>query len=150
MNLVLLIGNIGQDAELKYTQGGTPVMNLRLAVTEKWRDKDGESKEKTEWIDVVMWGKRAEGICPHLKRGEKIHVMGTYQTREWEDKNGNKRRSTEVNVGMKGDIKFLGGGKQGRDHGNRQGRDTQQEGGGYNHNQQQGGQGGFGDDDIPF
>lgn len=149
MNLVLLIGNIGADAELKYTGSGDAVMNLRLAVTETWKDKSGEKREKTEWIDVVMWGKRAEGLCPYLKRGEKIHVMGTYQTREWEDKQGNKRRSTEVNVGMKGDIKFLGGGKQGG---------QQQERGGYGDGQrQQGGfdnaaqaSGGFGDDDIPF
>lgn len=147
LNKVQLIGNLGSDPEMKYTQSGTPVMNMRLACTEKYTDKDGERKEKTEWVDCVMWGKRAEALCKHLTRGQKVYVEGTYTTREWEDKQGNKRRSTEVNIGMKGDLRFLGGGQQ--QGGQRQ--EEQQRGGGWDRdsNKEAGG-GGFADDDIPF
>lgn len=139
MNKVMLIGNLGQDAELKYTQNTNPVLNLRLACTETWKDKDGQKRERTEWIDAVVWGRRAEGLHPHLTRGKQIHVEGSYRTREWEDKNGNKRRSTEVHVGLNDKIEFLGGG---------QGPQRQQ--GQSGQNQQQQSTGSFGDDDIPF
>jgi single-strand DNA-binding protein len=128
LNKVMLIGNIGQDPELRETQGGQAVLNIRLATNESWVDKDGERKDRTEWHTLVMWGKRADSLYKHLSKGEKIYVEGRLQTRSWEDKEGNKRYSTEVNLS---DLKFLGG------------KGQQQQA-------PQASKGGFGDDDIPF
>jgi len=94
LNKSQLIGNLGQDPELRYTQGGTAVLNLRMATTESFL-KDGERTEKTEWHSVVVWGKRAEGLNKFLVKGARIYVEGRMGTREWE-KDGEKRYSTEV------------------------------------------------------
>ncbi|PYR58540.1 MAG: single-stranded DNA-binding protein [Acidobacteria bacterium] len=107
VNKVILVGNLGRDAELRYTPGGAPVSTLNLATTEVWNDKSGQRQEKTEWHRVVLWGKSAESLSEYLVKGKQIYVEGRLQTRQWDDKEGNKRYTTEI----RGDrIVLLGGG----------------------------------------
>src|SRR5436189_6398939 len=107
VNKVILVGNLGRDAELRYTPGGAPVATLNLATTEMWNDKAGQRQEKTEWHRVVLWGKTAESLNEYLTKGKQIYVEGRLQTRQWDDKDGNKRYTTEI----RGDrIVLLGGG----------------------------------------
>jgi single-strand DNA-binding protein len=107
MNKVILVGNIGRDAELKYTQGGTAVAAFSLATTEKWTDKGGEKQEKTEWHRINVWGKTAEALAEYLAKGKQVLVEGSLNTREWQDKDGNKRQTTEIKAH---NIVLLGGG----------------------------------------
>ncbi len=98
VNKVILVGNLGQDPEVRQTQDGRPVVNLSIATSESWRDKNsGERREKTEWHRVVIFG---EGLCRvaenYLKKGSKVYIEGALQTRKWQDKNGQDRYSTEV------------------------------------------------------
>jgi len=98
VNKVLLIGNLGGDPEIRRTQDGKPVVNLSIATSETWRDKNtGERKEKTEWHRVVIWN---EGLCKiaeqYLAKGSKVYIEGALQTRKWQDKDGKDRYSTEV------------------------------------------------------
>jgi|SRR5690349_4847607 single-strand DNA-binding protein len=107
VNKVILVGNLGRDAELRYTPGGAPVATLNMATTEVWNDKAGQKQEKTEWHRVVLWGKSAESLSEYLVKGKQIYVEGRLQTRQWDDKDGNKRYTTEI----RGDrIVLLGGG----------------------------------------
>lgn len=107
VNKVILVGNLGRDAELRYTPGGAAVATLSLATTEVWNDKGGQRQEKTEWHRVVLWGKQAETLNEYLMKGKQIYVEGRLQTREWNDKDGNKRYTTEI----RGDrVVLLGGG----------------------------------------
>jgi single-strand DNA-binding protein len=107
VNKVILIGNLGADPELRYTPGGQAVCDIRLATNEAWTDKNGQKQERTEWHRVVMWGKPAEICKQYLTKGQKLYVEGRLQTRSWDDKEGNKRYSTEI-IGT--DFMFLGGG----------------------------------------
>jgi single-strand DNA-binding protein len=98
VNKVILIGNLGADPEIRRTQDGRPIANLRVATSESWRDKTtGERKEKTEWHRVVVFN---EGLCKiieqYLKKGSKVYLEGSLQTRKWQDKEGQDRYSTEV------------------------------------------------------
>jgi single-strand DNA-binding protein len=98
VNKVILIGNLGADPEIRRTQDGRPIANLRVATSESWRDKaTGERKEKTEWHRVVIFN---EGLCriaeQYLKKGSKVYLEGQLQTRKWQDKDGQDRYSTEV------------------------------------------------------
>jgi single-strand DNA-binding protein len=97
-NRVLLLGNLGADPELKMTQGGTAVLKLRLATTERYQDKSGVWQDKTEWHSVVVWGKRAEGLHKVLAKGSSIFVEGSLRTTSYEDRDGNKRTKTEVSA----------------------------------------------------
>ena len=107
VNKVILVGNLGRDAELRYTPGGAAVATLNMATTEVWNDKSGQRQEKTEWHRVVLWGKTAESLNEYLTKGKQIYVEGRLQTRQWDDKDGNKRYTTEI----RGDrIVLLGGG----------------------------------------
>jgi single-strand DNA-binding protein len=106
VNRVILVGNLGRDAELRYTPGGTPTATLNLAVTEKWKDKAGKLQEKTEWVRVVLWGKTAEVLSEYLIKGKQIYVEGKMQTREWVGKDGQKRYTTEVKADR---VQLLGG-----------------------------------------
>src|SRR3954447_4124368 len=107
VNKVILVGNLGRDAELRYTPGGAAVATLNLATTEVWNDKGGQRQEKTEWHRIVLWGKSAESLNEYLVKGRQIYVGGRLQTRQWDDKDGNKRYTTEI----RGDrIVLLGGG----------------------------------------
>ena len=97
VNKVILVGNLGRDAEVRYTQGGTAVATLNMATTEVWNDKaSGQRQERTEWHRVVVWGKTAETLHEYLLRGRQIYVEGRLQTRQWDDRDGNKRYTTEV------------------------------------------------------
>ncbi len=107
VNKVILVGNLGRDAELRYTPGGAAVATINMATTEVWNDKAGQRQEKTEWHRVVLWGKSAESLSEYLTKGKQIYVEGRLQTRQWDDKDGNKRYTTEI----RGDrIVLLGGG----------------------------------------
>jgi single-strand DNA-binding protein len=111
VNKVILVGNLGRDAELRYTPGGAAVATVNMATTEVWNDKTGQRQEKTEWHRVVLWGKSAESLTEYLTKGKQIYVEGRLQTRQWDDKDGNKRYTTEI----RGDrIVLLGGGGGGR------------------------------------
>jgi len=112
LNKAMLIGNLGRDAELRYTQGGTPVATLNLATTEVWRDKNGDKKEQTEWHRVVVWGKTAESLAEYLKKGKQIYVEGRIQTRKWTDKDGHDRWSTEINAQQVRLLGQKGGGRR--------------------------------------
>ncbi|HSC28060.1 MAG TPA: single-stranded DNA-binding protein [Vicinamibacterales bacterium] len=106
VNKVILVGNLGRDAELRYTPGGAPVATLSLATTEVWNDKAGQRQEKTEWHRIVLWGKTAESLSEYLVKGKQIYVEGRLQTRQWDDKEGVKRYTTEI----RGDrVVLLGG-----------------------------------------
>ena len=114
VNKVILVGNLGRDAELRYTPGGAPVATLNLATTEVWNDKGGQRQEKTEWHRVVLWGKTAESLNEYLVKGKQIYLEGRLQTRQWE-KDGQKHYTTEVKADR---IVLLGGGRGG-DRGDR-------------------------------
>jgi len=96
VNKVILVGRLGRDPELRYTQGGQAVANFTLATNEYFNNRDGERQERTEWHRVVTWGKQAEFCSNYLSKGRQIYVEGRLQTREWEDKAGEKRRTTEI------------------------------------------------------
>ncbi|HEX2311303.1 MAG TPA: single-stranded DNA-binding protein [Vicinamibacterales bacterium] len=107
VNKVILVGNLGRDAEVRFTPGGQAVATLNLATTEQWNDREGQRQEKTEWHRVVLWGKQAESLQQYLVKGKQIYVEGRLQTRQWDDKDGNKRYTTEVKADR---ITLLGGG----------------------------------------
>src|SRR3974390_1756615 len=113
VNKVILVGNLGRDAELRYTPGGAAVATINMATTEVWNDKSGQRQEKTEWHRVVLWGKTAESLNEYLTKGKQIYVEGRLQTRQWDDKDGNKRYTPEI----RGDRVVLLGGGGGRDGG---------------------------------
>lgn len=106
VNKVILIGNLGRDPELRYTQGGQAVANFTLATSENWTDKSGEKVERTEWHRIVTWGRTAELCAQYLSKGRTAYIEGRLQTREWEDRDGNKRQTTEINANT---VQFLGG-----------------------------------------
>src|SRR5262245_48756292 len=106
VNKVILVGNLGANPEMRFTQGGTPVANLRIATTERWTDKSGQRQENTEWHRVVLWGKQAELAGQYLTKGRQVYVEGRIRTRQWQDKKGQQRYTTEI-VGQT--MQFLGG-----------------------------------------
>jgi single-strand DNA-binding protein len=107
VNKVILVGHLGADPEVRYTQGGTAVANLRIATNESYTDRaSGEKVERTEWHRVVAWGKLAEIVGQYLTKGRQIYIEGQLQTRQWQDKDGNTRYSTEVRAS---DLVMLGG-----------------------------------------
>ena len=107
---VQLIGNLGKDPEVRFAASGNAVANLRVGCTERVRTKEGNWEDKTEWVSVVCFGKTAENAGQYLAKGRQIFAEGRLQTREWNDKEGNKRYSTEV---LANQILFLGGGQGG-------------------------------------
>lgn len=176
VNKVILIGNVGADPEIRRTQDGRPIANLRIATSESWRDRNsGERREKTEWHTVVVFN---EGLCKvveqYVKKGAKLYIEGALQTRKWQDQNGNDRYSTEVVLqGFNSTLTMLDGrgegGGAGGGYGGGRGSSGGDFGGGYGDDydrapstsssgsgrggQSTGGGGGFArdlDDDIPF
>src|SRR3990170_722356 len=109
VNKVILVGNLGKDAEVKVTGGGQSVASFSIATTENWTSKEGEKKEKTEWHRIVLWGRPADALQPYLVKGKQIYVEGRLQTRQWE-KDGQKHYTTEVKADR---IVLLGGGGRG-------------------------------------
>jgi single-strand DNA-binding protein len=142
LNRVTLIGNLGQDPELRFTQSNQGVLTARMATTESYFDNNTkERKERTEWHTCVIWGKRGEALNKILAKGSRICVEGRLQTRTWEDKQGNKRYSTEV---VANNVVLLGG--RGDGAGKRNGsEDAAENGAGHEENGQT-----FDDSDIPF
>ena len=163
INKVILIGNLGRDPEIRSTAGGTSVANLRIATTERRKDKDGNWGDHTEWHSVVCFGRNADNAGKFLKKGEKVYVEGKLSTRKYQDKDGKDRWSTEV---IADELRFLGGrgggGERGGDDGGYGGGGSSYGGGGggggsYGGSGGSGGGGGGGggggfdgDDDIPF
>ena len=112
VNKVILVGNLGKDPEIRYAPNGSAVANITLATSESWKDKaTGEKQEKTEWHRVVLWGKTAESLSEYLTKGKQIYIEGRLQTRQWDDKDGNKRYTTEIRSDR---VVLLGGGGGGR------------------------------------
>ena len=155
VNKVILIGNLGADPEIRHTQDGRPICNLRVATSDSWRDKNtGERRERTEWHRVVIFN---EGLCKiaeqYLKKGSKVYLEGQLQTRKWQDQSGQDRYSTEVVLqGFNSSLPMLAG----RSGGGSGGGDFGGSSGGYDNGNFGGGQGGGGsfnqdmDDEIPF
>jgi single-strand DNA-binding protein len=105
VNKVILIGNLGRDPEIRFTASGAPVCNFSLATNEQWKDKNGQKQERTEWHRIVVWGKQAEICKEYLAKGRQVYVEGNLQTREWNDREGNKRTTTEIRAAR---IQLLG------------------------------------------
>jgi single-strand DNA-binding protein len=96
VNKVIVLGNLGSDPEVRYTPSGKAVANFSLATSEKYTNKDGEKEEKTEWHRIVAWGRLGEICGEYLSKGSQIYIEGRLQTRTWEDRDGNKRYTTEI------------------------------------------------------
>src|SRR3954468_3228027 len=114
LNRVMLLGNLGADPELRFTQGGQAVLNMRLATTESYLDKDKVKRERTDWHNVVVWGKRGEALAKFLTKGSSIFVEGSLRTSSYDDREGNKRYKTEIvanNILLTG--RGRGGGEEG-------------------------------------
>ncbi|EGQ8176099.1 single-stranded DNA-binding protein [Vibrio vulnificus] len=131
INKVILVGNLGNDPEIRYMPSGGAVANITVATSETWRDKaTGEPREKTEWHRVTLYGKLAEVAGEYLRKGSQVYIEGQLQTRKWQDQNGQDRYSTEVVVqGYNGIMQMLGGRQQ-------QGGAPQQQQGGWGQPQQ--------------
>ncbi len=126
VNKVILVGNLGQDPEVRYMPNGGAVTNITLATSESWRDKQtGENKEITEWHRVVFFGKLAEVAGEYLRKGSQVYVEGQLRTRKWQDQSGQERYTTEVVVNVGGTMQMLG---------SRQGGGAPQSGGAPNNN----------------
>ncbi len=169
VNKVILVGHLGRDPEVRYTQDGRPICNFTMATTEQWRDKNsGERRDKTEWHRIVVFGKLAEICGEYLSKGRQVYIEGKLQTRKWQGQDGQDRWTTEVVVDISGTMQMLGsrgdsagGGGGGGGGGYRQGGGP---GGGGGGGYQQGGPSGGGpggdygqpsypennEDDIPF
>jgi single-strand DNA-binding protein len=107
INKVILVGNLGNDPDVRYTAGGAAVANVSIATSEAWKDREsGEMQEKTEWHKVVFFGKLAEIVAEYLKKGSQIYVEGRLQTRKWQDKEGNDKYTTEI---VANEMQMLGG-----------------------------------------
>ncbi|MCZ4059536.1 single-stranded DNA-binding protein SSB1 [Pantoea sp. LMR881] len=110
VNKVILVGNLGQDPEVRYMPNGGAVANITLATSESWRDKQtGENKEITEWHRVVLFGKLAEVAGEYLRKGSQVYIEGQLRTRKWQDQGGQERYTTEVVVNVGGTMQMLGG-----------------------------------------
>ena len=143
VNKVILIGNLGQDPEMRSTQSGQPVANLRIATTDKYKDRDGNMQERTEWHSVVVFARQAEIVAQYCRKGKQLYIEGRLQTRKWQDKNGQDRYTTEI---VAENVRFLGGaggggGAAGGDEGGYGGGGG---GGGYGGGGGGGGRGGYG------
>jgi single-strand DNA-binding protein len=106
VNKVILVGNLGANPELRYTQGQQAVANLRIATTERWTDKNGQKQEATEWHRVVVWGRQAEICGQYLTKGRQVFIEGSIRTRQWQDQQGQKRFTTEI---VARNVQMLGG-----------------------------------------
>jgi single-strand DNA-binding protein len=139
LNSVMLMGHLGADPETRSTPSGLQVTNMRIATTEKWKDKqNGAAMEKTEWHSIVLWGRLAELANEYLRKGSPIYIQGKLQTRKWQDKEGHDRYSTEI---VAQSMQFLGGKPDGARGGQQQQRPAE--------SAHAGGSQDF-DDDIPF
>lgn len=145
VNKVILIGNLGRDPEVRTTPNGQTVASFTLATSRRWKDKEGQRQEQTEWHNIVVWGRQAETAGQYLTKGKQVFVEGRLQTRSWEDRtSGEKRYKTEVvceNFQMLGGRGDSGGASRGGEQAHAEPEDPHFQGGGG---------GGMDDDDIPF
>ncbi len=147
VNKVILLGNVGRDPELRYTASGTAVANFSLATSRRYKDRDGNQQEQTEWHRCVAWARTAEIVNQYANKGKQLYIEGRLQTRQWEDRDGNTRYTTEVvadNIQLLGRAASGGGGDYG---------DPGPAGGGADGDAVGSGGGGdapINDDDIPF
>jgi single-strand DNA-binding protein len=149
VNKVLLIGNLGKDPELRFTPGGQPVATFPLATTERWSDKNGQRQDRTEWHNIVVWGKLAELTNQYLKKGRSAYVEGRITTRSWDDRDGNKKYRTEI---VATQIQFLSGGGPGAPDNGSFGTPPESSAGTDMHFDQSApaSTAGIGEDDLPF
>ena len=109
INKVILVGNLGQDPEIRYTADGRPIANFSIATSESWKDKNsGEKREKTEWHRLVVFGKLAEICGEYLSKGRQVYIEGKLQTRKWQGQDGQDRYTTEIVVDQRGIMQMLG------------------------------------------
>jgi single-strand DNA-binding protein len=157
VNKVILIGNLGRDPEVRSTPSGQPVASFTVATSRRWRDKNGQKQEQTEWHNIVVWGKQAEIAGQYLTKGKQVYIEGRLQTRSWDDRNtGEKKYRTEIVCDSFQMLGQRGGDFEGGQQGYGQSQGGQGYGGGQS--QQSGGpsydEGGYGgepeEDDIPF
>lgn len=153
VNKAILVGNLGRDAEMRFTSGGTAVATVSIATTDVYNDRDGQKKEDTQWHRIVIWGKMAESIQPYLTKGKQIYVEGKIQTREWTDKEGKQVKTTEIRADR---VVLLGSAGGGGDRAPRPQRDrfapaaAGAAGGADTHDDMGGPLDAPNDDDIPF
>ena len=153
LNKVQLIGHLGKDPEIKYTPQGTPVARITIATNERWKDKDGNWQDRTEWHNVVLWQRMAEIAGEYLKKGRQVFIEGRLQTRSWDDKqSGQKKYMTEV---VANDMILLGGRGEGGGESTGSSRGAAASAGGNNFDQrvpepEPAGAGPITDEDIPF
>jgi len=138
LNKVMLIGNLGKDPEVRFTPTGRAVARFSLATSEVWNDAEGQRQERTEWHNSVVWGKQAETCGQYLAKGRQVYIEGSIRSRQYDDKDGNRRYITEVNAQR---VQFLGGGG---------GRGAEARGGGQSEDAAPGPPAAAEDDDIPF
>ena len=141
VNKVILVGNLGKDPEVRFTPSGQAVAKFPIATTDSWMDQEGKRQERTEWHNIVVWGKQGENCGQYLAKGRQVYIEGAIRSRSYDDKDGNKRYITEI-VAQR--VQFLGSG------GGSGGRGTQHEGGGSGGGFDDFGSGPIPDDDIPF
>ncbi len=134
LNKVMLIGNLGADPETRYTQDGTCVCNLRLATTEKFKSRDGQQQERTEWHRVVLWGRLGEIANQYLRKGSRVYIEGKIETQKWQDRDGKDRYTTNIRAA---EMKMLGGTSAGGERASHAG--SQQPGSSYGAPEQGGG-----------
>jgi single-strand DNA-binding protein len=137
VNKVILVGNLGKDPEVRFTANGRAVARFPVATSERWTDPDGNRQERTEWHNVVVWGKQAETCGQYLAKGRQVFVEGSIRSRQYDDKDGNKRYITEI---VARDVRFLGGSRGGAAEG----------GGGFSAPSGEEGGPPTEEDDIPF
>jgi len=143
INKVILVGRLGRDPEMKYTSGGTAYCRFSIATDDSWTDKgSGEKQDRTEWHSIVVWDRLAEICNQYLTKGKMVYIEGSLQTREWDDKEGVKRKTTEVRCR---DMVMLGGGSGGEG-----GSSRSESSGSFSGPPGGGGGSPITDDDIPF
>jgi single-strand DNA-binding protein len=147
VNKVILVGNLGRDAEVRYTPGGAAVARFSIATTEVWNDKSGQRQERTEWHNIDLWGKQAESLSEYLVKGKQVYIEGRLQTDEYTDKDGVKRKSTKVRCER---VVLLGGGGGGRGAGAGSSMDRGERGGAASTTSHDEPSEPLTDDDIPF
>ena len=147
VNKVILVGRLGKDPELKYTASGTPFCRFSMATDDSWNDKaSGERQERTEWHNIVVWDRLAEICNQYLQKGKLVYIEGSLQTREWDDQEGNKRKTTEIRAR---DMVMLSGGS-GENAGGGQRRTAAADMGGGGGASTSSSTSTITDDDIPF
>jgi len=146
VNKVILIGHLGSDPTVRFTQGGTAVANFNIATTERFNNKSGEREERTEWHRIVAWGKLAEICQQYLKKGKQVYIEGRLQTRAWEDQQGQKKYTTEI---VASNMQMLGRAGDTMDVPSQDNNDFGPEPQGASSGGRGGG-GGADDDDLPF